>query len=270
VLFISHFLILLCLCVTIVFYIIAFMKHQNKWLLFVSAIIVVATVILGTVLVAPSFLYLLYAMAILDFPQGYGLLAIRVLKPAIGGFFEEFFRSSLVVIFGIAKYKYIKLEKKEGSAYLKILDNHILGLAFLYSVFESARIAHSALLPIAPDLVKNAFGITSGGAYNLADLSLIFIPVFFAGVVLRYYLHLKLLQFSVYSLAAKKYFLFILALLTHFLANFTLLYSVLSSQEALIARMVIVEIIFIITISFLLDKLKLREQIIANENARSR
>lgn len=138
-------------------------------------------------------------------------------RKTIAGGFEELFRSLFLIFWAYIFFRFIntRTTKKYKDSFL---ENHINGLAFIYGAYESFQIVNTKKMwPVLENTYKSG---TADGLYLLhlsEDQRLGILSTFVLALVFitRYYLHLMHLRFSVLSLYNRKYYLYILSILSH-------------------------------------------------------
>lgn len=252
---------LLCFAGTAVFYIYVFAKTIDALSLVVSCIVLVLTALLQETVSTFVFLYALAGASFISFFQGHAITLYQFGKSAFSGFFEEFFRSVFVVLYAKARRKSGAKKDKTCYSYIKALDNQVFGLAFLYGFIESGRMMVQAFPALLTIIKERTLSVDILGTSQLAGIHPVYMFIFAAGIVLRYYIHLCFLKFSIYSLAAGQKRLYLLALFFHFSAGATLGYFGVGVIEHVIISVLVIELVFVGATMLLLRKLNLRTQV---------
>ncbi len=249
----------------LVFYACIFTKTVNKPTLLLSVVILVVTAIVQFNVSPFPFYYTFALLGLLklEFLRPYGLLLFSSLKSAYSGLFEEFFRSVFVVLYVKIRRKNAAKKNKVNYTHIKTLDNQVYGLAFLYGIIESGRMVLQVFPGMLTIFQDRTLNVDILGTSQLAPIHPVYIVVFACAIILRYYIHLRFLQLSIYSLAAKRKWLYLLALLFHFSAGAIFGFYEVGTIERTIISLLVIEIIFVGIMTLLLSKFNLREQIIA-------
>lgn len=239
----------LCLIAPFAFYGAIFYKITPKTNLFPSFIVFLFS---G---VAISFLTLLFyfvSVYVFKFKTGGYSTAVfygYIFSVSLGGAAEEFIRSQFIV--KISKSQSIEIEKNK-------LNDYILTVGFIFALYESLKIIFS-LFSYDVVLLSNFFLQTELSAIEgiRTPSSISASLLLMTGIIIRYYVHIRLLKLSVLALAGRKYFGYSCALIIHFTANLAYSWWAQTDDQAIAIQIVMVGIVVVIVVDLLLRTFKL-------------
>ncbi len=202
----------LAIITAVLFYCYIFARKTPKSGFFLNLIISTITAIIATLIVA-----IFIAVA---FSGAHNLIFTMIMAGAVVGLFEEAVRSKLSTRF--IRSKNSKVFWKKVSA-PKDASVYIYGLGFLYAAFESYHLIIGLFSGKVSLLTAFIFGQeTSLNPDITAPTQFLEIAFLLAALILRYYIHITLLKFSITALLERKRAAFYMALAVHFCANLSI------------------------------------------------